>query len=113
MPHDVRALLWDMLDASQFIPDDVEGVTFDEYLSNRRLRPSVERGFMIIGETARRLESSDPQIAHQITGIRQIVGFRNVVVHEYDEIEQPLVWEITKDFLPQLRDEVRELYESG
>jgi uncharacterized protein with HEPN domain len=112
MPHDVRALLWDMLDASEFILEDVEGITFEEYLSNRRLRQSVERGFMTIGEAARRLESVDPQTARQITGLRKIVDFRNVVVHDYDEISQPRLWNIIKVFLPPLRDEVRELYES-
>jgi len=112
MPHEARALLWDMLDASQFILDDIEGVTFEEYLSNRRLRQSVERSFMTIGEAARRLESVDPQLANRIAGLRQIVNFRNVIVHEYDELEQPQVWEIIKDFLPQLRDETRKLYES-
>ena len=112
MPPDVRALLWDMLDASQFILDDIKGVTFDEYLSNRRLRQSVERSFSIIGEAARRLERADPQIAYRITSFRRIVDFRHVIAHDYDEIQQPRVWEIIKEFLPQLRDEIQELYQS-
>ena len=112
MPHDIRALLWDMLDAGLFILDDIEGVTFEEYLSNRRLRQSVKLGFEVIGYAARRLERADPQIAYRITSFRRIVDFRNVIAHDYDEIQQPRVWEIIEDFLPQLRDEIQELYES-
>ncbi len=112
MPHEVRALLWDMLDASQFILEDTNAVSFDEYSADRRLRQSVERSFEIIGEAARRLSIVDPGMAELISNFRQIVGFRNVIAHDYDEIQQPRVWEIVRDFLPEFRDEIDQLYRS-
>lgn len=66
----------------------------------------------MIGEAARRLESADPQLANRIASLRQIVNFRNVLVHEYDEIQRSRVWKIINEFLPQFRDEIRELFES-
>jgi uncharacterized protein with HEPN domain len=40
---------------------------------------------------------------------RQIVGQRNVVVHEYDRIDLEIVWNVAADEVPRLADRVRRI----
>ena len=75
--------------------------------STASLTPSaVERQFEIIGEATRRLANDDISIAEQITGYKTIIGFRNRIIHEYDNIANRTVWEIIQPNLPTLLNEV-------
>jgi len=42
----------------------------------------------------------------------QIVGIRNVFVHEYFGVESNLVWEIIKNDLPDLKEKIIEILKS-
>jgi uncharacterized protein with HEPN domain len=106
-------LLWDIADAAEFISAETSGVQFATYQRDRRLRQAIERNFEIIGEAARRLTEHDPAVTAQISGVRQIVAFRNVLIHGYDAVVDAKVWEIIQTFLPVLLSEVRALLEEG
>jgi uncharacterized protein with HEPN domain len=73
------------------------------------LRAAVERWFIVIGEALGRLERIDPEVAHQITDYRKIIGFRNVLVHGYDAIDDQIVWQTIQQYLPVLKGEVDQL----
>jgi uncharacterized protein with HEPN domain len=67
------------------------------------LRSAVERQFEVIGETLSQLAKMDPAAAARIPDLRRIVGFRNVLIHGYDRIEDAAVWRVIQDDLPPLR----------
>ena len=77
------------------------------------LRSGVERQLMIVGEALNRLKKIEPTIASQITDSRQIIAFRNILVHGYDIVRNEVVWGILESDLPTLIDEVSELLEQG
>ncbi|HEY7030616.1 MAG TPA: HepT-like ribonuclease domain-containing protein [Thermomicrobiales bacterium] len=104
-------LLWDIADAGGFIAAETAGVTFETYQLDRRLRHAVERDFEIIGEAVRRLVEHDPATAARISGVPQIIAFRNVLAHGYDAVVDAKVWEIIRTFLPVLLSEVTALLE--
>ena len=103
MPHDNRdrAYLWDMLDAAQAIKQFIEGRTYEEYLANRMLRGAVERHIEIIGEAARRV-SEATRMANPDIPWRLIIGQRNVLAHEYDEILHEALWAVATRRVPEL-----------
>ena len=103
MPLDERdkAYLWDMLDAALAVESFVRGKTYEEYLSNRMMRGAVERHIEIIGEAARRVSVATRQ-AHPAIPWRAIVGQRNVLAHEYDEVLHEAVWGIATKGIPEL-----------
>ena len=100
-------LLWDIVDAAEFIVAETAGLEFATYQRDRRRRYAIERSFEIIGEAARRLAEHDPAVAVRITGVPQIIAFRNVLAHGYDAVIDAKVWEIIQTFLPVLLSEVR------
>jgi uncharacterized protein with HEPN domain len=99
-------LLEDIRDAAQFILDETNDVTLEDYEADRRLRRAVERSFEIMGEAMRRLQQADPPTAKQFPTARIVVDFRNVLIHGYDIVENEIVWRTIQDSLPDL---VREL----
>ena len=52
----------------------------------------VEREFEIIGEAATRLGRRDSATLQRITGYQEVIGFRNLIAHEYDRLEHAQVW---------------------
>ena len=55
------------------------------------LRAAVERNIEIIGEAARRI-SDDLKQEHPEIPWRKIIAQRNVLIHEYDDIDYKEIW---------------------
>ena len=81
------AHLWDMLDAAQTAQQLISGYDFTQYSQDRRTQLAVERSLEIIGEAAARISASF-RGAHPEIPWRQIIGQRNVLIHEYGDIKQ-------------------------
>jgi uncharacterized protein with HEPN domain len=97
------AYLWDMLDAAQTVEQLSSGLDFFQYSNDRRTQLAVERSLEIIGEAARRVSDSF-QNSHPEIPWRQIIGQRNVLIHEYGEVKQERIWKVVKENIPQLVD---------
>ncbi len=62
---------------------------------------------LIIGEAATRM-SADFRALHPNIPWRQIIGMRNVLVHNYDQIDTELVWRVVEAQLRPLRTALEE-----
>jgi len=102
-------LLEDIRDAAAFILQVTAGKSLEDFESDRLLRQAVERNLEIIGEAVSRLTRVDPDVASRIGECRQIIAFRNILIHGYDIIDQAKVWQVIADDLPELRNQVTEL----
>ncbi|MCX5905241.1 MAG: DUF86 domain-containing protein, partial [Proteobacteria bacterium] len=60
-----------------------------------------------------RLNRVDPATADQISQARRIIGFRNILVHGYDIVENTVVWDIVEKNIPILHKEILSLLEDG
>ena len=69
----------------------------------------MERNFEIIGEALNRIGRIDPETAERIGDNQRIIGFRNILIHGYAEVDVRVVWDIVTTKLPTLRDEVEAL----
>ncbi|MFT4041049.1 MAG: DUF86 domain-containing protein [Thermomicrobiales bacterium] len=109
MPPDVRGTLEDILEAIGFIETDTVGLSFEEFLADRKTRQAVVYNFEVIGEAVNRLRRHAPEIAERISNANKAVGLRNVLIHGYDRIEYTALWQTTHEFIPVLRAEVEGL----
>lgn len=109
MRHSPPALLEDIRHAAQRIGDFTAGRSLADYQTDDFLRAACERFFTIVGEALSRLEKVDATMAGQITDYRQIIGFRNVLVHGYEVIDHAVVWQTIQVHLPILKQEVERL----
>lgn len=102
------AYLWDMLDAAKMVEQLTCDQNFVEYVNDRRTQLAVERSLEIIGEAAGRV-SALLRKRHSEISWRQIIGQRNVLIHEYGEIKQERIWKVVKENIPQLIEQLKSL----
>jgi uncharacterized protein with HEPN domain len=111
MLPEVAKYLYDVQKACDLLSEFTQGKTLDNYQNDKLLRSAVERQFIIIGEALMQAEKLDSQLKLCISVLRQIIGFRNVLVHGYAVIKNPTVWGILQSDLPLLRQEVAKALE--
>ncbi len=103
MPPEERdaGLLWDMLRHAKALQTLMSGVTLQDYLADEYKQWTVERLVEIIGEAARRVSPAF-KARHSDIAWQGIVGQRNVVAHEYGNIEHDRLWIIATRRVPEL-----------
>jgi uncharacterized protein with HEPN domain len=102
MRRDPRAYLWDALHAVGSVQDFTSGLTLQDYRDDLLRRSAVERQLEIVGEALNQLSKIDPDTAKLIPQIGPIVGFRNILVHGYAEIDHARVWGVVEHDLGPL-----------
>ncbi len=113
MLDEVKAPLYDIVQACGLIVDFTAGKELATYRDDVYCKSAVERQFQIIGEALNRLAKKHPDISEQIPSCRTIISFRNILVHGYDRIEDDIVWGIITAHLPDLHHVVAMMLQGG
>jgi uncharacterized protein with HEPN domain len=94
----------------------VKGFSYEQFERSRLVQDAVMREITIIGEAARHISSSLKKANPEIPW-SSIIGMRNILIHEYFEIDVPEVWKTVQADLPvlkmQLSQVVRSMKETG
>lgn len=107
--RDPRAYLEDIERACGLVLRFSAGHSLATYEADEMLRSAVERQFQIVGEALILLRRHAPQLAAEVSDVERIIGFRHVIVHGYDTLDDETVWGIVVTRVAQLTDQVREL----
>jgi uncharacterized protein with HEPN domain len=83
---------------------------FEEYTVDLKTKSAIERQLGIIGEAIKKIKDIDSQ--ELIRFHSDIIGFRNILIHNYDNIDDSIVWSIIQDDLTLLKMEVLEKLEN-
>jgi len=83
---------------------------FFDYKNNLMMRRAVEREFLIMGEAANRLKKDG--FGELLQNQKEIIAYRNFLVHAYDSVVDEKVWAIIVRHLPLLFEEVTLLLEN-
>ena len=102
MKDETPAFLHDIIQAGLSIQEFVNGRTFENYTSDSMLRSAVERKFEIMGEALNRIKRADPDVLAKIRNQREIISFRNILIHGYDNIDDRIVWGVIQEDLEEL-----------
>jgi uncharacterized protein with HEPN domain len=109
MKAEILAHLNDILNAAQAVRGFVSGRTFDDYSSNELIRSAVERKFEVMGEALNRIGHEEPEILTHIRNHRDIISFRNILIHGYESIDDKVVWGVIDEDLDNLITDVNKL----
>ena len=80
---------------------------FSDYQSDLKTQSAIERQLGIIGEAVNKFRQEENVVVLNHT--KQMVDFRNRIIHSYDNIDTSIVWAILKNHLPILKKEVDEI----
>jgi len=106
-----RKLLWEIYDASTFLIVDNADIDFERFVRDRRLIGSALHHLLVIGEACRTLRDNFPDTAAQIPELNAAIGMRNIIAHEYSDVDYQLVWQTIDQKLETLRDRVLKIYQ--
>lgn len=109
MNHRSWKFLHDIKHFADGITKQIHGKNLSDYEDDEWLRLGVERSLENIGIALIALEGLDARLLENITGYRSIIGMRNILAHEYVDIDNEQVWNALIKDLPVLIDEVERL----
>ncbi len=108
--RDWRFRIRDIVQAIVAIQTRVVGMSFSSFQSNETIAKAVFYDFLVIGEAAINIPSEIqlryPQIPWRIMG-----DMRNVMAHEYFQVNLRIVWIAIENNLPELMLQLQELIE--
>ena len=96
-----REFLLDILEAAKLAVSYVGEKSKENFLKDIQCQDAVVRRFEIIGEASRRI-SDDTRDAHPELPWGEMIAMRNVMIHEYDDVDFTVVWETVKNNLSSL-----------
>jgi uncharacterized protein with HEPN domain len=105
MQRDLQFLL-DMLQSAELIITYTAQCKKDEFVGNVQLQDSVIRRLLVIAEAARRVSEATRQTLLNVSW-QEINGMRNRLVHEYDDVNLNIVWNVVQSEIPSLIKELK------
>ncbi|MDX1913225.1 MAG: DUF86 domain-containing protein [Saprospiraceae bacterium] len=95
-----------ILDAIEEIEQYTKGLTLDDFIASSLVFNASVRQVAIIGEASARL-SEHLRDAYPDIPWRQIIGMRNILVHDYFGISIHFVWSTIENDLPKLKSQIK------
>ena len=106
-----KVRLQHILNAILEIEDYTRDSEFSDFSKNSMMRFACIKQMEIIGEASNHISD---EIKERFSSIEwsQIIGMRNVFVHEYFGVDPNIVWDIIKVDLPGIKEKVKEMLDS-
>lgn len=97
-----------MIDTIDAVASMIEGTDFAEYRRDEKLKRAVERCVEIVSEASRHLPTSLTD-RYPEQPWAEIAAVGNLLRHEYQRIDDVIMWKIASKSLPALRPVVQEM----
>jgi uncharacterized protein with HEPN domain len=106
--REYKDYLNDIFEAITDVASFIKGMSYKEFLLDKKTFNAVVRSIEIIGEAAKQVPKAVRDKASDIPW-KEIVGMRNKIAHEYFGIDSKIVWDTAKRYLPKLRKQMLQL----
>ena len=100
-----QAFLWDMRDLAREARRIVRRISYDRMRKDSLRRLALERVLELLGELAKRV-GPETRRAHPEIEWRELIGQRNVLAHDYGEIDHRRLYNTARLKVPQLIDKL-------
>jgi uncharacterized protein with HEPN domain len=106
--RDWLLFLDDMIEAAEKIERFTAGRDFDAFVADEALFDAVLMNLLVIGEAAKNIPQETLARMPQVDWAGA-AGLRDIIAHHYFGIDQPLVWDIVRNYVPFLLEAARAL----
>lgn len=106
-----RARLLHIIDSIEKIDSYVLESKFEDFEGNSMMKDACIRQLGIIGEASNRI-SEEIKDSNEEIEWRQIIGLRNIVIHQYFGVDDQVIWDIIQHNLPDLKSRVKRILKS-
>ena len=105
MKKDINIFLEHILEAIYLIEEYIKDKSKSEFLKLTQLQDSVIRRITIIGEAIKNIPDDFKETYPSIPW-KQIIGMRDILIHQYFGIDLNLTWEVIEKDLPKLKKQI-------
>ena len=100
--RDVKLYLVDIIEAMDKIARYTANLSLKEFSNNELVVDAVVRNFEIIGEAAKNIPEDIRKKYPQVPW-KEMVGMRNIVIHEYFEVDFDTLWKTASESIPRIK----------
>ncbi len=110
MKKESTVYLLHIVESVDSIEKHIKGMTEEQFYDSEVVRGFVERKLEIIGEATKNIPDA---FKKQYPGIPwpKMAAIRNVLIHEYDDVDSTVVWDTIRQHLPPLKKQIEEILE--
>jgi uncharacterized protein with HEPN domain len=101
MEIDQLGRLRDILEAARLIGTYVKNTTATDFYADKQKQDAVIRRIEIIGEAAAHVSAATRQAVPELA-FRKMRGMRNIVAHDYANVDLRIVWEVVTVYVPEI-----------
>lgn len=105
MKKNVKIFLEHILESINLIEKYIKDKEKSDFLKFTQLQDSVIRRIEIIGEAMKNIPS-DFKGSHENIPWKEIIGMRDILIHQYFGVDLELTWEVVKIDLPKLKKSI-------
>ncbi len=97
-----------IVDSINSIEKYLQGVTEKQFYASEEKQDSVSRRIEIIGEATKNI-ADDFKKQHPDIPWKEMSAMRNILIHEYDDVDSSITWDTATQHLPPLKKQVQKM----
>lgn len=80
----------------------------DSFLNDEKLKRAIVRSLEIIGEASKKIPA-DIKLKWNTVSWKQMSGMRDRLIHDYMGVNYHLVWDVMKNQIPELKNQIKSI----
>ncbi len=108
MSRDISLYIKDMLQNMRDAEEFIQGLSYDQFQSDRKTLNAVMRSVEVIGEAAKKVPDGI-RAKYPSVPWREMAGMRDKLIHFYFGVDREAVWLVAKERIPSLRPLIEQI----
>lgn len=106
MKKDPKVFIGHIVESIQLIEEYTQHLTLVKFKKDIFAQDAIIRRLQVIGEAVKNLDISF-RVKHSEIPWKQMAGMRDVIIHEYFDVDLALTWSVVKRELPAIKEKLQ------